>query len=130
MGSAAFTETRYNNGSKYFIQSIKLTEPKPANELYVNKPLNLKKYRLEAKFVNGTKLVTYFKKGIFACNYEDGKQFTSSGKYDVEIQFGKELNKEEPSVTYSITVKNNPIKIKEIKIRNFPDKNEYMVGIL
>ena len=128
MGSAAFTETRYNNGSKYFIQSIKLTEPKPANELYVNKPLNLKKYRLEAKFVNGTKLVTYFKKGIFVCNYENGTQFTSSGKYDVIIQFGKELNNREPSVTHSITVKNNPIKIKEIQIRNLPDKNEYMVG--
>lgn len=128
MGRAAFTETRYNNGSKYFIQLMKLTEPKPANELYVNKPLNLKKYRLEAEFINRTKLVTYFKKGIFVCNYENGTQFTSSGKYDVIIQFGKELNNRERSVTHSITVKNNPIKIKEIQIRNLPDKNEYMVG--
>lgn len=85
---------------------------------------------MEAKFVNGTKLVTYFKKGIFACNYENGTQFTSSGKYDVKIQFGKELNNREPSVTHSITVKNNPIKIKEIQIRNLPDKMSIWLGIL
>lgn len=128
MGSAAFKYTHYNNGSKHFIQSIKLTEPKPLNVLYVNKPLNLKKYRLEVEFENGTKLVTCFKKSIFGCNYEDGTQFQSPGTINVNIQFGKILNYVEPSVTHSITVKNNPIKIKEIQIKNLPDKNEYMVG--
>lgn len=128
MGSAAFKYTHYNNGSKHFIQSIKLTEPKPLNVLYVNKPLNLKKYRLEVEFENGTKLVTCFKKSIFGCNYEDGTQFYSPGTINVNIQFGKILNYVEPSVTHSITVKNNPIKIKEIQIKNLPDKNEYMVG--
>lgn len=128
MGSAAFKYTHYNNGSKHFIQSIKLTEPKPLNVLYVNKPLNLKKYRLEVEFENGTKLVTCFKKSIFGCNCEDGTQFQSPGTINVNIQFGKILNYVEPSVTHSITVKNNPIKIKEIQIKNLPDKNEYMVG--
>ena len=71
--------------------------------LYVNKPLNLKKYRLEVEFENGTKLVTCFKKSIFGCNYEDGTQFQSPGTINVNIQFGKILNYVEPSVTHSIT---------------------------
>ena len=127
MGSAAFIQTRYNNGSKYQIDWIKLTN-EPTNTLYVNKPLNLKKYRLEVQFLNRMKLVTNFKDGIFACNYEDETKFESPGKYDVIIQFGKKLNDGEPFVTHSITVKNNPININEIQIRKLPDKNEYMVG--
>lgn len=83
---------------------------------------------MEVEFENGTKLVTCFKKSIFGCNYEDGTQFQSPGTINVNIQFGKILNYVEPSVTHSITVKNNPIKIKEIQIKNLPDKNEYMVG--
>lgn len=44
---------------------------------------------MEVQFSNRMKLVTNFKDGIFACNYEDETKFESPGKYDVIIQFGK-----------------------------------------
>lgn len=124
----AYKQISFNNYFKYRIQSISLTEPEPKEELYVNEPLDLDEYGVKVKFTNETELVTYFKKGIFACNYKDETRFSSTGKKTVEIQFGKILNDGEPSVTHSITVKDNPINIKEILIRNLPDKIEYMVG--
>ena len=128
IGNEAYKQISFNNYFKYRIQSISLTEPEPKEELYVNEPLDLDEYGVKVKFTNETELVTYFKKGIFACNYKDETRFSSTGKKTVEIQFGKILNDGEPSVTHSITVKDNPINIKEILIRNLPDKIEYMVG--
>lgn len=125
----AYEQISSNNYFRYRIRSISLTEPTPKKELYVNEPLYLNKYYgLKVEFTNGTELVTYFKKGIFACNYKDGTRFSSTGKKTVKIQLGKTINEKERLVRYEITVKNKPIKINEIQIRNLPDKNEYMVG--
>lgn len=125
----AYEQISSNNYFRYRIRSISLTEPTPKKELYVNEPLYLNKYYgLKVEFTNGTELVTYFKKSIFACNYKDGTRFSSTGKKTVKIQLGKTINEKERLVRYEITVKNKPIKINEIQIRNLPDKNEYMVG--
>lgn len=125
----AYEQISSNNYFRYRIRSISLTEPTPKKELYVNEPLYLNDYGLKVEFTNGTELVTYFKKGIFACNYKNEERFSSTGKKTVKIQLGKTINeKKERLVRYEITVKNKPIKINEIQIRNFPDKNEYMVG--
>lgn len=126
----AYEQISSNNYFRYRIRSISLTEPTPKKELYVNEPLYLNDYGLKVEFTNGTELVTYFKKGIFACNYKNEERFSSTGKKTVKIQLGKTINEKERLVRYEITVKNKPIKINEIQIRNFPDKNEYMVGIL
>lgn len=112
----------------YTTKQLYLTEPTPKKELYVNEPLDLDEYGVKVKFSNKTELVTYFKKGIFACNYEDGKQFSSTGKKTVEIQFGKALNEANSSTKYEITVIDKPIEIQKIQIKNPPDKIEYMVG--
>lgn len=124
----AYEQISSNNYFRYRIQSISLTEPKPKKELYVNEPLNLNDYGLKVEFTNGTELVTYFKKGIFACNYKNGTRFSSTGKKTVKIQLGKTINEKERLVKYEITVKNKPIEIQNIQIKNPPDKTEYMVG--
>lgn len=124
----AYEQISSNNYFRHRIQSISLTEPKPKKELYVNEPLNLNDYGLKVEFTNGTELVTYFKKGIFACNYKNGTRFSSTGKKTVKIQLGKTINEKECLVKYEITVKNKPIEIQNIQIKNPPDKTEYMVG--
>ena len=124
----AYEQISSNNYFRHRIQSISLTEPKPKKELYVNEPLNLNDYGLKVEFTNGTELVTYFKKGIFACNYKNETRFSSTGKKTVKIQLGKTINKKERLVKYEITVKNKPIEIQNIQIKNPPDKTEYMVG--
>lgn len=127
----AFDQVCDLSDCKYHIYTTKLlylTKPRPKKELYVNEPLDLDEYGVKVEFSNKTELVTYFKKGIFVCNYKDGERFSSTGKKTVEIQFGKTLNEANSSTKYEITVKNKPIKINEIQIRNLPDKNEYMVG--
>ena len=124
----AYEQISSNNYFRNRIQSISLTEPKPKKELYVNEPLNLNDYGLKVEFTNGTELVTYFKKGIFACNYKNETRFSSTGKKTVKIQLGKTINEKESSVKYEITVKNKPIEIQNIQIKNPPDKTEYMVG--
>ena len=124
----AYEQISSNNYFRHRIQSISLTEPKPKKELYVNEPLNLNDYGLKVDFTNGTELVTYFKKGIFACNYKNETRFSSTGKKTVKIQLGKTINKKERLVKYEITVKNKPIEIQNIQIKNPPDKTEYMVG--
>lgn len=68
IGNEAYKQISFNNYFKYRIQSISLTEPEPKEELYVNEPLDLDEYGVKVKFTNETELVTYFKKGIFACN--------------------------------------------------------------
>lgn len=124
----AYEQISSNNYFRHRIQSISLTEPKPKKELYVNEPLNLNDYGLKVEFTNGTELVTYFKKSIFACNYKNETRFSSTGKKTVKIQLGKTINKKERLVKYEITVKNKPIEIQNIQIKNPPDKTEYMVG--
>lgn len=124
----AYEQISSNNYFRHRIQSISLTEPKPKKELYVNEPLNLNDYGLKVEFTNGTELVTYFKKGIFACNYKNETRFSSTGKKTVKIQLGKTINEKERLVKYEITVKNKPIEIQNIQIKNPPDKTEYMVG--
>lgn len=125
----AYEQISSNNYFRYRIRSISLTEPTPTKELYVNEPLNLNDYYgLKVEFTNGTELVTYFKKGIFACNYKNGTLFSSTGKKTVKIQLGKTINEKERLVKYEITVKNKPIEIQKIQINNPPDKIEYMVG--
>lgn len=106
----AYEQISSNNYFRHRIQSISLTEPKPKKELYVNEPLNLNDYGLKVEFTNGTELVTYFKKGIFACNYKNETRFSSTGKKTVKIQLGKTINKKERLVKYEITVKINRLK--------------------